>query len=93
MLVCGEREAMVMAPSPVRDLAFPTTDSFLTSPHLSLHSSPCPGIAPQYLSSSSQPLHLLGDLHPCPGCVWLQQELSDYHSIQAATDQLLHTQP
>ena len=84
---------MVMAPSPVRDLAFPTTDSSLTSSHLSLQSSPCPGIAPQSLSSSSQPLRLVGDLHPCPGCVWLQQELSDYHSIQSATDQLFHTQP
>ena len=32
-----------------------------------VNSSPCPGIAPQSLSSSSQLLHLLGDLCPCPG--------------------------
>ena len=84
---------MVMAPTPMCDLAFPTTVSSLTFLHLSLHSSPCPGIAPQSLSSSSQSLRLLGDLHPCPGCVWLRQELSVSHSIQAATDQLFHTQP
>ena len=41
------------------------------------NSSPHVGIAPQSLRSSSQPLRLPGDLHPCPGCVWLQQGLSD----------------
>ena len=43
----------------------------------SLHScsSPHLGIAPQSLSSSSQLLHLLGDLLPCPGYIWLWQEL------------------
>ena len=35
-------------------------------------SSPHPGTAPQSLNSSSQPLHLPGDLHPCPRYVWLQ---------------------
>ena len=34
-----------------------------------VNSIPHPGIAPQSLSSSSQLLHLLGDLHPCPGHV------------------------
>ena len=33
-------------------------------------SSPYPGIAPQFLNPSSQPVHLLGDLCPCPGCVY-----------------------
>ena len=53
-------------------------------PHISLihlltvNSSPHPGIALQSLSSSSQPLHLLGDLHPSPGYVWLWQGLSDF---------------
>ena len=46
-----------------------------------VNSSPCPVIAPQPLNSSSQPLHLPGDLHPCPGYVWLWQALSDSHSI------------
>ena len=45
--------------------------------HLSIVNSSChPEIAPQFLNSSSQPLHLPGDLHPCPGCVWLRQGLS-----------------
>ena len=62
--------------------------------HLStVNSSPCPGISPQSLNSSSQLLSLPGDLHPCPGYVWLWQGLSDSHSIQAATDQLFHSQP
>ena len=39
-----------------------------------VNSSPCPGIAPQPLNSSSQPLHHLG-------YVWLQQGLPDSHSI------------
>ena len=59
--------------------------------HLStVNSSPCPGIAPQSLNSSSQPLCLPGGLRPCPGYAWLQQGLSDSHSIYAATDQLFH---
>ena len=54
--------------------------------------SSCPGFPPQSLCSSSQPLHLLGALHPCLGYIWLQQVLSDSHSIYAAMDQLLHPQ-
>ena len=43
--------------------------------HLStVNSSPLPGTASQSLYSSSQLLHLLGDLHPCPGYVWLSQD-------------------
>ena len=50
--------------------------------HLSaVNSSPHPGIAPKSLNSSSQPLHLPGDLCPCPVYIWLQQGLSDSHSI------------
>ena len=33
-----------------------------------VNSSPHPGIAPQFLKSSSQPLCLLGHLHPCLKC-------------------------
>ena len=54
-----------------------------------VNSSPCTGIVPQSLHSSSQPLSLLGDLHPGPGYVWLWQGLSDSLSIYVATDQLL----
>ena len=49
-----------------------------------LNSSPHLGIAPQFLNSSSQPLRHLG-------YVWLQQGLSDSHSIQAPTDQLFRS--
>ena len=42
------------------------------STHLyTVNSSPCLGIAPKSLNSSSQLLRLLGDLCPCPGYVWL----------------------
>ena len=63
--------------------AFPTMISSLTSPRpvSAVNSSLCPGIAHQSPDSSSQPLHLPGDLHPCPGFVWLRQGLSDSHSI------------
>ena len=40
-----------------------------------VNSNPHPGIAPQSLNSSSQWLHLLGDLLPCLGYVWLWQGL------------------
>ena len=54
----------------------------IPSIHLStVNSSPCPGIAPQSLNSISQLLHFPGDLCPHPGYVWLQQGLSDSHSI------------
>ena len=54
----------------------------LPSIHLSsVNSSPLPGIAPQSLNFSFQPLRLPGDLHPCLGYVWLWQRLSDSHSI------------
>ena len=51
-----------------------------------VNSSPRPGIAPQFLKSNFQPLHLLGNLRPCPGYAWLWQGLSDSHFIYAATD-------
>ena len=40
-----------------------------------VNSSPHPVIAPQSLHSNSQSLPLLGDLLPCPGYIWLWQEL------------------
>ena len=49
----------------------------IPSIHLTtVNSSPCSGIAPQSPNSSSLPLHLPGDLCPCPGYVWLRQGLS-----------------
>ena len=36
-----------------------------------VNSSPRPGIAPQSLNSSSQPLRLPGDQRSCPGYIWL----------------------
>ena len=75
--------------------AFPSQSPPLHHLDLSLHSqqSPHAGIAPQSLNSSSQLLLLSWDLRPCPDYVWLQQGLSDSRSIQAATDQLSHSQP
>ena len=48
-----------------------------------VNSSPHPGIAPQSPNSSSQLLRLAGDGDQCscPEPVWLQQGLSDFHSI------------
>ena len=47
--------------------------------HLStVNSSPCPGITPQSLNSSSQLLPLPGDLHSCMAYVWLWHT---YHLI------------
>ena len=92
-----------MDPPPTRESAVASMAAWLSStgtshhnllPHIPLihlsavNSSPCPGIAPQSLNSSSQQLCLPGDLPVCPGYVWLWQGLSDSHSIQAATDQL-----
>ena len=56
----------------------PSHPSILLS---AVNSSPHPGIAPQSLNSSSQLLLLIEDLRPCPGYAWLQQGLSDSHSI------------
>ena len=65
--------------------AFSTSVSSLMSPR-----SICPQstaalalglLHPQSLSSGSQLLHLLGDLCPCLGYMWLWQGLSDSHSI------------
>ena len=47
-----------------------------------VNTSPCLGIVPQSLNSSSQPLHLPGDLCPCLGSAWLWQGLSDSHSFR-----------
>ena len=46
----------------------------LSIPLFAVNSSPHPRIGPQSLSSSSQPLHLLGDLRPCLGYVWLWKD-------------------
>ena len=75
--------------------AFPTTISSHIPPVVlsMVNSSPRHRIPPQSLNSSSQLLCLLGDLHPCLGYVWVRQGLSDSHSIEAATDQLFHSQP
>ena len=55
----------------------------ILSIHLSTaNSSLRPGIVPKSLNSSSQPLHLPGDLGPCLGYVWLWQGLSDSQSIR-----------
>ena len=96
MLVCGEREAMVMALHVIQQYHLASTAAGLSStgmshnnlfPHLpsihlsSVNSSPRPVIAPQSLNFSSQPLRLPGDLQPCLGYVWLQQRLSGSRSI------------
>ena len=48
----------------------------IPSVHLSaVNNSSHLGIAPQSLSSSSQLLHLLGHLLPCPGYIWLRRGL------------------
>ena len=73
-----------MAPPPMHDSAIsPCFHGFYNLlPHIPLmhlsavNISPHPGIGPQSLNSSSQPPHLPGDLHPCPGYAWLQQGLS-----------------
>ena len=62
---------------------FPTTVSSLTSPgSLSPQSTAVLALGLlQYLNSSSQPLHLPGDLHPCLRHAWLQQGLSNSRSL------------
>ena len=95
--MCVGREALVMAPPTTRDSAvLPSMAAWLSSTGVSHHSllphissisfsavniSPHPGIVAQSLNSSSQLLHLPGDLRPCLGYVWLLQGLSDSHSI------------
>ena len=97
LLVCGVSEAMAMAPPSTCDSAalpcfhgcpaflhrhFPLQSPQIPSTCLStVNSSAHPGIAPQSLNSSSQPLCLSEDLHPCLGYVWLWQGLSDSHSV------------
>ena len=84
MLVCGDREAMVMAPSLMHDSAVsPCFHGCLAFLHrhfppqslpsqplnlsLCIQQQPSPWDCSQSLDSSSQPLCLLEDLHPCPG--------------------------
>ena len=59
---------------------FPTTVSPTHAPDPSLHGQqqPSPGIAPQSLSSSSQPPRPPGDLPSWLGFVWLRQGLSAF---------------
>ena len=94
MLMCGEREAVVMAATlcVTQQYRLASMASWLSStgishhslfPHIpsirlsAVNSSLHLGIAPQSLNSSSQLLRFPGDLHPCPGYVWLCQGLSD----------------
>ena len=98
MLVCGKREAMVIALPPMHDSAvlpcfhgclaflhrhFPPQSPPSCPLRLSLHSQqqalPCdcstiPTLQPPAASPSRY-------LHHCPGYVWLQQGLSDSHSV------------
>ena len=90
MLVCGEREVMVMAPSPVSDSAvlscsmvaqLSSTGISYQSPPLhplnpSLHcqQQPSPWDCFTIPISSSQLLHLPGDLCPCLWYVWLGKD-------------------
>ena len=86
MLVCGERGCGDGSTPPTRLSSIAllpwlpgfSLQAFPTSllPHIpsiclsTVSSSPSPGIAPQSLNYSSQPLRLPGHLHPCPryGC-------------------------
>ena len=80
------REATVMAPPPrmTQQYRLASMAAWLSSmgisyhnllPHISLIClstvNTSPGIAPQSLKSSFQPLCLLGDLPPCLGYAWL----------------------
>ena len=53
------------------------------SGHLPSINRPYPGISLQSLCSSSQPLHVPGDLCPCPGYVELRQRLSVWFSFHS----------
>ena len=95
--VWGERLWRWLHPGPVTlQYHLDSMTAWLSSTDISLHnllrhipsiclsavnSSPCPGIPPQSLNSSSHPPRLPGYLHPCRGYVWLRQGLSDSHSI------------
>ena len=63
---------------------FPAPPPSSPPPDLALHSQQLPlrWACSRTLNSSSQLLDLPGDLNPCPGCVWLQQGLSDSHSVR-----------
>ena len=94
--VWGER-GLVMAPPPrvTQQYHLASMAAWLSStgishhdlPHIpsiglsAVNSSPHPGIVPQSLNSSSKLLHLPGDQRSCSGYVWLQQGLSDSHSM------------
>ena len=99
LLVCGDREAMVVVPTPTQaqQHRLASMATWLSTTGICHHNLPChiplihpsrvnsspyPGIAPQSPNSSSQPLHLLGDLRPCLAYVWLRQELSDFISFK-----------
>ena len=87
--LCGEREAMVMAPPPTRDSAVsPCFHGFLACLHQ--HFPPrSPPSHPPNPSLHSQHQLLPWDcstipklwLPACLGSIWLQQGLSDSHSI------------
>ena len=90
----GER-GYVMTPAPTLTLLYHGCPAFLhrrfpapppssPPPDLALHSQQLPlrWACSRTLNSSSQLLDLPGDLNPCPGCVWLQQGLSDSHSVR-----------
>ena len=93
MQACGEREAMVMAPRPTRDPAAPpcfhgcpafppVSPTHALDPSLHRPQQPSPGIAPQPLSSSSQPLRPPGALPSWLGLVWPRQGLSAFPPLR-----------
>ena len=66
---CASMAAQLSSTGISHHKLFPHLPSICLS---TVNSSPHPGIAPQFLNSSSQPLHLPGDLHPCSvyECLW-----------------------
>ena len=109
MLACGEREAMVMAPLPTHDSAvspcfhcclaflhrhFPPQSPPSPPLNLSLHSQQ----QPSHWDCSTNPKLQLPSTAPSKRLVLLPSKCmavarTDSHSIQAATDQLFHSQP
>ena len=75
--------------------AFPTTVSSLTSPpSVSLQSTAALALGLLHTPQTPAPSHCAFQrTSSCPGHVWLQQGLSDSHSIHAVTDQLFPSQP